>query len=803
MRCCSRIFVLAFILSLPGSTHIWAQSEDSVLPIDLSVESIMRDPAWMGHEPSELSWSWDSKNLYFKWNPEPIPGDTIFQYDLAKELLSATADVQQKPLANDIIYAPDRKQGAFVSDGDIYLLQVKAGAITRLTQTTDAESSVSFDLLGEKLYFKRGGNYYSIHLPTGQFAQLSDFRPGHPIGIQEEVNTAQKAWLARQEAQLIKSTVEAPRSANQTNHSLHPKPFFYGSKELEDSRISPDGRFITFRLKENPPGNHLTSVPQYLDPSGYTRQLYARPKVGSPQPTYEFAIYDRQTDSVSLLDLQQVPGLAAPISQSNQVVMINRSGEIDDDGLPELLIERDAIVMGPIWSEDGKKSLLEIRSLDFKDRWIMNLEAASGSLTLLDHQHDDAWIDGPGIGRWLGNQGEMGWIPGSDRAWLLSEESGFAHLYSVSPSTGNKQALTWGKYEVSQVQTSRDGDYFYFSSNEAHPGEQHFYRMSTLGGERLQLTHLPGQHQVTLSPDEKFLAIRYSNPVTPWEFYLQKNKEGAEAVRITHSQSQAFQSYPWRMPEIVRIQARDGAHMQARLYRPQNWESKGAAVLFVHGAGYLQNAHKGWSDYFREYMFHNLLADRGIMVLDIDYRGSAGYGRDWRADVYRHMGGKDLSDHVDAAQWLVNSLDVDPKRIGIYGGSYGGFITLMALFTEPGVFACGAALRPVTDWAHYNHAYTAPMLNQPQDDSLAYVQSSPIYHAEGLEDPLLICHGMVDTNVHFQDVVRLSQRLIELGKEDWEVAFYPMEGHGFTHPDSWTDEYKRILKLFEEELLGN
>jgi dipeptidyl aminopeptidase/acylaminoacyl peptidase len=166
------------------------------------------------------------------------------------------------------------------------------------------------------------------------------------------------------------------------------------------------------------------------------------------------------------------------------------------------------------------------------------------------------------------------------------------------------------------------------------------------------------------------------------------------------------------------------------------------------------------------------------------------------------MGGKDLDDQVDGAKWMVDNLNVDPKRIGIYGGSYGGFITLMAMFTAPDVFAAGAALRPVTDWAHYNHGYTGRILNLPQDDSLAYRRSSPIYFAEGLEDPLLIAHGMVDTNVHFSDVVRLTQRLIELGKTGWEMAVYPVEDHGFVTPSSWTDEYRRILELFERTIGG-
>ncbi len=199
-------------------------------------------------------------------------------------------------------------------------------------------------------------------------------------------------------------------------------------------------------------------------------------------------------------------------------------------------------------------------------------------------------------------------------------------------------------------------------------------------------------------------------------------------------------------------------------------------------------------------MFHNILVDNGYTVLDIDYRGSAGYGRNWRTGIYRFMGGKDLSDQVDGAKYLVDELKIDPDRIGIYGGSYGGFITLMGLFTSPGTFKAGAALRSVTDWAHYNHGYTSNILNTPVQDSIAYRKSSPIYHAEGLKDHLLILHGMIDDNVQFQDVVRLAQRLIELEKDNWEFAVFPVERHGFVEPSSWTDEYKRIYNLFQEHL---
>jgi dipeptidyl aminopeptidase/acylaminoacyl peptidase len=200
-------------------------------------------------------------------------------------------------------------------------------------------------------------------------------------------------------------------------------------------------------------------------------------------------------------------------------------------------------------------------------------------------------------------------------------------------------------------------------------------------------------------------------------------------------------------------------------------------------------------------MFHNMLVDMGYTVLDIDYRGSSGYGRDWRTGIYRYMGGKDLSDHVDGARFLVEKHGIDPARVGLYGGSYGGFITLMAMFNHPDVFTAGAALRSVTDWAHYNHGYTANILNTPVEDSIAYARSSPINFANGLQGALLMCHGVIDDNVQFQDIIRLSQRLIELGKENWELAVYPVERHAFTEPTSWYDEYRRILKLFNDNLL--
>ena len=222
--------------------------------------------------------------------------------------------------------------------------------------------------------------------------------------------------------------------------------------------------------------------------------------------------------------------------------------------------------------------------------------------------------------------------------------------------------------------------------------------------------------------------------------------------------------------------------------------------MFVHGAGYLQNVSSRYPNYYREQMFHNLLVQQGYVVLDMDYRASEGYGRAWRTAIYRQMGHPELEDYLDGVKWMVDKQQGDAAKVGIYGGSYGGFMAFMGLFRAPETFIAGAALRPVTDWTSYNHEYTSNILNTPELDPEAYRKSSPIEYAQELRGHLLICHGMIDDNVFFQDSVRLAQRLIELKKDHWELAPYPLERHSFVHPESWYDEYRRIYQLFERTL---
>lgn len=769
----------------------------------LDVKMIMQDPkTWIGASPSNPFWAEDGQTLYFYWNPQgKFPADSLF-----KVPASGGNPVQVSPLERRTkraffsgwhkltkAYSSKFDMKVYEEAGDLYVWYSKEAQVRRLTRTLATESNPQFSQDDQFIFFNREGNVYRLALATGATEQLTDLRSGDKPA--DPKFSAQDQFLRDQQAALFTyiraqtAQNEARKQAKKRDEAAEnlPRPFYFGKKRVSSLRISPTGRFASFNLiTDGSPKN--TIVQNYVAEDGYATDLRARPKVGVIGDTYEFHVMDLKQDTVIVLDFSKLP-------HANTVPEYLKA-----QGITKLEKEHKRLFVphGLFWNAAGTAAFVEVRTYDNKDRWLVLVNPETGELKTLDHQHDEAWIGGPGIS-WFGSQGDVGWLPDGKHIFFQSEKTGFSHLYTVQVETGLVKALTEGSFEVFSPQLSKDGSQWFFTSSEGSPFERHFYSMPVQGGVRTRLTTQTGKNEATLHPDEQTLALLFSYSNQPPEVYLHTKDRPMQ--RLTTSTTAQWKAYAWRDPEIVMIPASDGAKVPARLYTPK--KSNGAAVLFVHGAGYLQNVHRWWSQYFREYMFHNLLADLGYTVLDVDYRASEGYGRDWRTAIYRHMGGRDLQDFVDASKYVQQKYKIPAERVGIYGGSYGGFITLMALFTEPKQFGAGAALRSVTDWAHYNHGYTANILNTPATDSLAIARSSPIYFAEGLEDPLLICHGVVDTNVHFQDVVRLSQRLIELGKENWEMAIYPIENHGFTEPSSWTDEYRRILKLFEENIGAN
>ena len=745
---------------------------------DFSIKNIMRGPELYGRQPGNVHWSADSKWIYFMWlEPGTDWRETPKQFRV-RAIPGAKPErvsIQQIDSTGSRFAASQRSHNGRYSvvefNGDLYINDLTTGTTKRLTQTVDAERNPQFSADDRQIFFVRNGNIYSLDLATGFLKQVTDIRSG-PAPTDSAKAEGQRGRLEQQQRDLFESVRDRiradsiARAERLQRDSLGLKPVYLQSGEqVADFSMSPTGSSLLIATRTPVTTTRTTDIPQYVTRSGYTEELRVRTKVGDAQ----------QKGRIALITLP-----AATVSWLKPFTADTTTGYFD--------------LLG--WNDAGTRAAIFAYSGDNKTRFLQTVDPA-GKLSTLESARDSAWIGGPcnGCGGWIGDQ----------RIWYVSEADGFSHLYTIGADGNGRQQLTRGKWEVRDVDLSPDRRSFYLQTNEVSPFEQQLYRMPVTGGAMEKITSKSGKHTTFVSPDGQLVADVYSYVNRPPDLFLLRNRAGAEMSQLTLSPSAEWLSFPWIVPELVMIPASDGVQVPAHIYKPSDMhaQSNGAAVIFVHGAGYLHNVGNFWSEYPREYMFNQFLASKGYTVLDLDYRGSDGYGRDWRTAIYRHMGGRDLQDQVDASRWIGTNLRIGPERIGLYGGSYGGFITLMALFTEPKHFGAGAALRSVTDWAHYNQGYTSSILNLPQNDTLAYHQSSPIYYAEGLEDPLLMAHGMVDTNVHFQDIVRLTERFIELGKTRWELAAYPVEDHAFVRPSSWADEYRRIYELFERYLPTN
>jgi len=758
----------------------------------------MQDPNWMGTFPRDVHWGIHGENIYFNYNPEKNKSDSLYKVAInnPKKILKVSAKEQQDLIPDNGDFNESRSRKIFTKDGDLFIYNMDSKTKRELLDLPFSINEPVFLNDNQRIAFKAEDNAFIYDLEKGNIQQLTHIKSGTEPEKSDKKSSEKDEWVKNENLELLevvnqrKEKQESSKAYRESTKEEENFTFYLNDRDLSNLEISPNAKYAGFSLIDRERGDN-TDVPNYVDESGYTENISARSKVGDMEYTAELALYNFEKDTVFIVDVSGLPGIKK---------LPDYTSDYPDKEWKE---EAREIIPSKIhFSENGEKAVVNLRSTDNKDRWIALLDLENGTLTSIEHQRDEAWLAGPGIGYTYYGYEELGWLPDNKHIYFQSEASGYSHLYLLNVENSRKKELTSGDYEVFDPSLSNDKKHWYFTSSKVHAGERHFYKMPIMGGKMEKLTSMTGKNEVKLSPNEEYMAITYSYMNKPEELYLKKTNENSEPQQLTSGQSEEFSAYNWREPELIKFEASDGAMVPARLYVPEEATKNDAAVVFVHGAGYLQNAHKWWSSYFREYMFHNLLTDLGYTVIDIDYRGSAGYGRDWRTGIYRHMGGKDLSDQVDGVKYLLENQNIDPEKVGIYGGSYGGFITLMAMFNEADTFKAGAALRSVTDWAHYNHGYTSNILNEPSKDPIAYRQSSPIYFAEGLEGDLLIAHGMVDVNVHFQDVVRLSQRLIELGKEDWEMAVYPVEDHGFVEPSSWTDEYRRILELFNESLLA-
>lgn len=450
------------------------------------------------------------------------------------------------------------------------------------------------------------------------------------------------------------------------------------------------------------------------------------------------------------------------------------------------------------YSPDGSKLLLDIETLERHARKLFIYDIKSKAINEIYSETDPAWFERHSNPTVFINDSTI---------LFESEISGYNNLYSINCDGTGFTKIAGGDYTILESAVDRVNNRIYFSANASEPYNYFLYSVNFDGTGFKQLTDTPGDVQeLKVSPDGKFLFYTHSYITLPNELFSY-NPSAGEIKQLTNTISPKFSEIKWNMPEIITFNnEEDGQKIYGFVYKPKNFnpKKKYPLICFVHGAGYLQNVTNGFSPYRDNFMVDTYLTQNDFVILDIDFRGSMGYGKEFRNKTYRNLGYWEVSDYISGINYLDNKGWIDKNNVGIYGGSYGGFTTLMAMFKHPELFKAGVSLRAVSNWKNYfysNKWYTLARFGDLDSAGIAeyYEQSSPVTFAENLQGHLLMTHGMLDDNVFFQDMVQLTQKLID-NKKDFEVMIYPMEAHGFYRQTSWLDQYKRITGWFEKYL---
>jgi dipeptidyl aminopeptidase/acylaminoacyl peptidase len=790
----------ALLLALQPASAAFAQATPATPATALTLQQVMADPDWIGPPVEDAWWAWDGHRVQYALKRDGATIRDTWQQTIdggAAALIdgAARADLD----AADPVYDAQRARMAFVRNGDVFVRDLRTGALTQVTRSNDDDALPQWGSDGG-LVWRVGNDWYRWTAASGvhqaaivKAEKAPDAAPEEDALREHQLRLIDTLREDRARRDAARAQADAWRAADSTRA---PAPAYLGDDvAIADSALSPDGRWLlVVTTAKGADAGQAGKLPKYVTESGYEEFEEAHTRVGRNAPLpHALWLVDVAAGKARKLSFDALPGIKVdPLAALRKA-----AGKEPLKGDRDVRVETDGDGSGPAihWSGDSHNVAVLLRAVDNKDRWIATVDTANATLQARHHLHDDAWIN------W--NFNDFGWLSDNRTLWYLSEESGFSQLYALDVD-GNARArqLTSGRWEASHPQPSADGRRFYFLCNRQRPIDYDVCTVPADGGDVRELTALHGVEDFSVSPNGARLLLRHSSAYVPPQLAV-VNADGGAVRELTDTRKPAYKAIDWLQPQTVQVPSQHGAGtLWGKFYGPARMEAgkRYPIVMFVHGAGYLQNAESRWPDYFREQMFHNLLVQHGYIVLELDYRGSEGYGRDWRTAIYRNMGHPELDDYLDGLDWLVANRQGDRDHAGIYGGSYGGFMTFMALFQKPGVFKAGAALRPVSDWTQYNHEYTSNILNTPDIDPEAYRVSSPIEYAAGLKDHLLIAHGMIDDNVFFKDSVDMVQKLIELRKDKWSIAPYPLERHGFVHADAWYDEYRRIYELFESTL---
>ena len=722
----------------------------------LTLDRLYSLPRLIGTAPSGFAWSGDGRRLAFLWNDEGLNFHDIWVLEVGDR----EARPQQVSRMPRLELAPEADENGLVD-------QVVAAQTLERHERDPGVTSVIWHPDGERLLASFRGDLWLL-VPQQEPRNLtaSEAREGSAAYSPADGTLAflgdGSLWLM--------DDGSAPRRRTETTAE---------DVRIASFRWSPDGSRIAV-LEADRSSVPLRSIPDYLT---------AEPELHSLRRAY--------------------PG-DEPVRQ--------RLGILDPDGGPAQWIDlaqpAPDMVLSYDWSPDSEALAVDTSDLYAKDRRIFVVDLPAGSARLvardLDPHNETFYF-------W-----RIAWSTDGRQLYFLSDREEDYHVWAIEPAAASwkdqskgPRRLTSGPWAVAELHPVRDG--LVVVGNRDFAEERHLFRVGDAGGRTARLSHRPGTHAPTISPDGKYAAVAFSSDDTPpellltelaWRDDLPADGKAHTSLRevehrITESPIPQFHGYRWVTPEYVGFPSHiDGTRLHGRLTLPPDFDSSKTYPAIL-GSVYTDSVRNQWGGRTAHptWGLDQFLAQEGYILLNVDMRGSWGKGREHRRGIRLDYGGMDIEDLESGVRFLGTLGYVDMDRIGIWGSSYGGLMTAMSLFRKPGLYAAGIAGAPATNvW----HALTGQMavMMRPEDQPAEYADSSPFLHAQGLADPLMIIHGMRDWVVLFKDSVVLVQRLIMLGKEDVELVALPNAGHG------WDNEglaqtrfaFEKMVDFFDRHL---
>ncbi len=456
--------------------------------------------------------------------------------------------------------------------------------------------------------------------------------------------------------------------------------------------------------------------------------------------------------------------------------------------------EEDIYLPRMYWA-GGSDALAFIRLNRLQNQMdLLHAEVSTGDTKLLISESADTYVD-------LDYNDNLLFLEGGKGIISTSERDGYKHIYHYDLSGKLIRQITSGEWEVTQlIGVDQRKGRIYYHSTEVSPLESHLYMVGINGKNKKRLSQETGTHQTDMSPDFNYYISTFSNIDTPDMIRLfGSDGKMVKVLEDNRKLQQRLGNYHISSKEFFTMNAEDGSELNGYLIKPVDFDDSNRypVLMYVYGGPGSQNVKNAWGG-LRDY-WHQHLAAEGFIVACVDNRGTGAKGRDFKHSTYANLGKLEVRDQIDAANYLASLPFVDPDRIGVWGWSYGGYMSSLSLMLGNEVFKAAIAVAPVTTWRYYDTIYTERYLQTPQLNPSGYDDYSPITHVDRLKGRFLLIHGTGDDNVHFQNAVDLVDALIGADRP-FETFYYPNRNHSISGGNTSYYLYRQMADFIKENL---